>query len=37
MCEFLSDFLNKKCENFKLLYKDTDSFIIEDIGESLMT
>ena len=28
------DFLMKKCENFNLLYMDTDSFIIEVIGEN---
>ena len=33
MYEFYYDFLIQKCENVKLLYMDTDSFIIEVIGE----
>ena len=32
MYEFFDDFLKQKCENVKLLYMDTDSFIIEVIG-----
>ena len=34
MYEFYFDFLKRKCENIKLLYMDTDSFIIEVIGEN---
>ena len=34
MYDFFYDFLKKKCENFKLLYMDTDSFIIKVIGEN---
>ena len=34
MYEFYFDFLKQKCENIKLLYMDTDSFIIEVIGEN---
>ena len=34
MYTFYYNFLKHKCENFKLLYMDTDSFIIEVIGES---
>ena len=33
MYEF-HDFLKRKCENIKLLYMDTDSFITEIIGEN---
>ena len=34
MYECYYDFLMEKCENFNLLYMDTDSFIIEVIGEN---
>ena len=34
MYEFYYDFLIQKCENVKLLYMNTDSFIIEVIGEN---
>ena len=34
MYEFYYDFLIEKCENFNLLYMDTESFIIEVIGEN---
>ena len=34
MYEFYYDFLKQKCETFKLLNMDTDSFIIEVVGES---
>ena len=33
MYEFYYNFLKQKCENVKLVYRDTDSFIIEVIGE----
>ena len=35
MYEFYYDFLIEKCENVNLLYMDTDSFIIEVIGEKV--
>ena len=34
MYKFYYDFLKQKCEDVKLLYIDTDSFIIEVIGEN---
>ena len=34
MYEFYYDFLKQKCENVRQLYVDTDSFIIEVIGET---
>ena len=34
MYKFYYDFLKQKCEDVKLLYIDTDSFIIEAIGEN---
>ena len=34
MYEFYYDFLKQKCENVRQLYMDTDSFIIEVIGEN---
>ena len=34
MYEFYYDFLMEKCENFNLLYMDTESFIIEVIVEN---
>ena len=34
MYEFYYNFLKQKHENVKLLYMDTDSFIIEVIGEN---
>ena len=34
MCEFYYGFLIRQCENVKLLYMDTDSFIIEVIAEN---
>ena len=34
MYEFYYDFLKEKCENVKLLYMDTNSFIIEIIDEN---
>ena len=34
MYEFFYDFLKKRCKDFELLYMDTDSFIIEVIGEN---
>ena len=34
MYEFYYDFLKQKCENVRQLYVDTDSFIIEVIGEN---
>ena len=33
MYEFYYNFLKQKCENVKLVYRDTDSFIIEVRGE----
>ena len=34
MYEFYYDFLKRKCENIKLLYMDTDSFIIEIVDKN---
>ena len=34
MYECYYDFLKQKCKNVNLLYMDTDSFIIEIIGEN---
>ena len=34
MYKFYFDFLKQKCEDVNLLYIDTDSFIIEAIGEN---
>ena len=34
MYKFYYDFLKRKCKNVKLLYMDTDSFIIEVINEN---
>ena len=33
MHKFYYDFIQKKCKNIKLLYTDTDSFIIEITNE----
>ena len=35
MYEFYYNFLKKKCKNVKLLYMDTDSFILEITDENL--
>ena len=34
MCKFWFDFIKKRCNNVKLIYMDTDSFIFEVIGEN---
>ena len=34
MCKFYYDFLKQKCKNFKLIYMDTNSFIIKVIEEN---
>ena len=34
MYKFYYDFLKQKCKNFKLIYMDTNSFIIKAIGEN---
>ena len=36
MYEFYFDFLKRKCENIKLLYMDTDSFITEIIDDIML-